>query len=306
MKKFLTFALTLALMLGLGITALAAETTKENTPYTLEEMLTILLKDEYNAKAIYEAVVQRHGQVTPFTNLINAEQTHIDSLTALMTAKGIPVPAISVTATSPDTVAEALKAGAEAEVENIKLYEEMLAQDLPDDVRLTFERLMRASQNHLRAFTGANSRGGRAWAQPPAQSTEEAPVDESALAENTEEAAEETPAFVSGQGRGNGANNRGGRFRTQPAAETAPEDAAEEATDNSAFERGQGRRSAQRNANGQGFGKGNRNMSGGHPNCNRNAPGQGRGNRNRPGGQGHGNRNFGKGNNPACPCRPAQ
>lgn len=278
MKKFLTFALTLALMLGLGITALAAETTKENTPYTLEEMLTILLEDEYNAKAIYEAVVQRHGQVTPFTNLINAEQTHIDSLTALMTAKGIPVPAISVTATSPDTVAEALKAGAEAEVENIKLYEEMLAQDLPDDVRLTFERLMRASQNHLRAFTGANSRGGRAWAQTPAQPVEEAPIDESALAENTEKAAAEPPV----------------------------EDAVEETADNSAFERGQGRRSARRNANGQGFGKDNRNMSGGHPNCNRNAPGQGGGNRNRPDGQGHGNRNFGKGNNPACPCRPAR
>ena len=204
MKKFFTLLLTLSLIMSLGATAFATATVEEaNVPtgdYTVEEMLSILLKDEYQAKALYEAVIKQHGNVNPFANLIGAEENHIEILTSLMTAKGFNLPAITVSAAAPSDLAAALKAGEEAEIANIALYEKMLAQDnLPADVRDVFQRLMRASQQHLRAFSGTNGRGGRAWAQTPV--TEEALPEEEA----TQETAEETnEAFTPRQGRGRG------------------------------------------------------------------------------------------------------
>ena len=50
------------------------------------------------------------------------------------------------------SLTEAYQAGVNAEVNNIAMYETFLAQELPDNVRAVFESLMRASENHLRAF----------------------------------------------------------------------------------------------------------------------------------------------------------
>lgn len=59
MKKVLTLVLALALVLWAGTAALAQE-----RAYSAEEMLALTLEDEYRAKAMYEAVVARYGQVT--------------------------------------------------------------------------------------------------------------------------------------------------------------------------------------------------------------------------------------------------
>ena len=47
---------------------------------------------------------------------------------------------------------ESYQAGVNAEVNNIAMYETFLDQNLPDNVRVVFESLMHASENHLRAF----------------------------------------------------------------------------------------------------------------------------------------------------------
>ena len=52
----------------------------------------------------------------------------------------------------PESLNEAYKAGVEAEIENIAMYERFLQQELPKDVRQVFESLKDASENHLRAF----------------------------------------------------------------------------------------------------------------------------------------------------------
>jgi rubrerythrin len=50
-------------------------------------------------------------------------------------------------------LSESFEKGVAGEIENITVYGQFLeAEDLPEDVRSVFERLMAASENHLAAF----------------------------------------------------------------------------------------------------------------------------------------------------------
>ena len=52
----------------------------------------------------------------------------------------------------PESIEEALELGVQAEINNIAMYEQFLAQELPDDIRAVFVELQNASRNHLAAF----------------------------------------------------------------------------------------------------------------------------------------------------------
>jgi hypothetical protein len=127
---------------------------------TLDEMLTYAIQDEYLARSEYEAIIKKYGEVRPFSNIIRAEQTHIDYLLPLFPKYNFVVPED----TSEDHIAvpvdfkTALELGVQAEIDNIAMYERFLTHDLPDDVRIIFERLKKASQNHLGAFKNKLSR----------------------------------------------------------------------------------------------------------------------------------------------------
>jgi len=125
----------------------------EEGNYNLEDMLLYALTDEVNAKLTYEAIIESFGQLRPFTNIMNAEQTHINLLLPLFDTYGITVPEIDVDVNVPATLEEAYQLGVEAEIANIALYKAFLEQDLPDDVRSVFEQLVEASNHHLAAFS---------------------------------------------------------------------------------------------------------------------------------------------------------
>lgn len=113
------------------------------------------LQDEYRAADAYEAVLAQFGQVLPFRNILQAEQQHAASLASLFTTRGWPVPAREERASVPSfaSVRDACAVGAAAEVDNIALYDRLLALELPLDVRRVFEANRRASLvNHLPAF----------------------------------------------------------------------------------------------------------------------------------------------------------
>ncbi|OJU10975.1 MAG: hypothetical protein BGN88_12425 [Clostridiales bacterium 43-6] len=121
---------------------------------SLADMLTYAMQDESIARAEYAAILATYGSVRPFTNIIRAEESHILALQPLFEAYGIAVPAdesASLVTTVP-SLTEAYQTGVSAEVNNIAMYETFLDQNLPDNVRVVFESLMRASENHLRAF----------------------------------------------------------------------------------------------------------------------------------------------------------
>lgn len=121
---------------------------------TLADMLTYAMQDENLARAEYDLILNDFGSVRPFTNILRAEETHVEALLPLFEAYGVAVPPDegASNASAVASLTEAYQAGVNAEVNNIAMYEIFLEQSLPDDVRAVFESLLRASENHLRAF----------------------------------------------------------------------------------------------------------------------------------------------------------
>lgn len=138
----------------LSLTGYGATGALGDTSLSLADMLTYAMQDETIARAEYAAILATYGSVRPFTNIIRAEESHILALQPLFEAYGIAIPADDSASrvTTIPSLTEAYQTGVSAEVNNIAMYETFLEQNLPDNVRAVFESLMRASENHLRAF----------------------------------------------------------------------------------------------------------------------------------------------------------
>lgn len=131
-----------------------AEGASADNDLTLEEMLTYAIQDEYLAHGEYSYITETIGEQNPFTNIITAEEKHIAELEIIFETYGYTVPEdLSVDYLIPqDNVTESLETGVQAEINNIAMYEKFLEQELPDDVRSTFEFLRDGSESHLAAF----------------------------------------------------------------------------------------------------------------------------------------------------------
>lgn len=129
--------------------------TLEDKEYSIEEMLRYAIEDEYVAQAEYQAIIQSFGVSRPFSNIVNAEGTHIEMLLPLFDTHQIALPSnlASDHVTVPETLQDAYAIGVEAELKNIAMYDTFLSQELPEDIRNVFEYLKQASMNHLEAFT---------------------------------------------------------------------------------------------------------------------------------------------------------
>ena len=114
------------------------------------------LDDEYRAHAIYTQVLADFGgDVLPFANIVESEARHIDALLGLFRRYGLDVPANPWPGkvTRYGSVAEACRAGVDAEIDNAALYDRFLAGTTRPDVLAVYRNLQQASQqNHLPAF----------------------------------------------------------------------------------------------------------------------------------------------------------
>ncbi|MDQ0413222.1 ferritin-like domain-containing protein [Mesobacillus stamsii] len=120
---------------------------------SLEEMLDFAIRDEYFALAEYEIIMEQFNVDSPFSNISEAEQHHIDLLVPLFSEYQLPMPEDTSKVEIPETLKEVYQMGVQAEIDNIKMYEFFLEQpDLPADVKDVFGKLMNASYNHLNAF----------------------------------------------------------------------------------------------------------------------------------------------------------
>ena len=154
-----------------AIAALAASAYAEGSGYgasaaveagraiTIVDRLRWAVEDEYLARGEYEAVMARFGAMRPYDNIMAAEEQHLAWLKAEYQARGLPFPtdgsASSVVV--PTDLKAAAQAGVDAEIANIAMYSSFLSRpelSRPENasVRDLFERLKRASENHLRAF----------------------------------------------------------------------------------------------------------------------------------------------------------
>ncbi len=162
--KKTSITMALVSMLGIGIGAnnvsyaenavIGAQAALNDKSYTQEEMITYALQDEYLAKAEYEKIISTFNITRPFSNILRAEETHIDLIEPLLDEYDIEftTPEVNNYVTTPTSLLEAYNAGIEAEKLNIQMYENFLKEDLDEDVKLVFERLLNASKNHLQAF----------------------------------------------------------------------------------------------------------------------------------------------------------
>jgi len=121
----------------------------------LTTALTNALTQERYALATYKNNIAKFGAVTPFKNIITSEEQHVSTITGLMTAHGVTVPASTTTgAVAPATRVAACQLGVTVETAIIAMYQNglTLAKDFPDAVRV-FSNLLDVSQSsHLLAF----------------------------------------------------------------------------------------------------------------------------------------------------------
>lgn len=131
------------------------------TNWTLEEMLQYAIEDEYMARGEYRYVITTFGSQNPFVNIVAAEETHINALKGLYTARNMPVPADNSAQflIKPANIKDSLSLGVEAEIANINMYKNFLnSPNLPDDVKTVFIQLKAGSESHLNAFQNGLSR----------------------------------------------------------------------------------------------------------------------------------------------------
>lgn len=158
MKKIILMVLLMSLTVFAALAVSAADFGARGVlkadHLTLSDMLTFAIQDEYLARAEYEKIIQEHGPVRPFINIVRSEETHIGYLIPLFEEYGYSVPEDSANdhVVIPQDIKTSLEIGVDAEIENIAMYESFLEKDLPEDVRVVFEKLQAASENHLRAF----------------------------------------------------------------------------------------------------------------------------------------------------------
>jgi hypothetical protein len=120
------------------------------------EAMAHTIQDEYRAEAIYLGVLQDHGNVFPFFNIVRAEVRHSEAIAHLYQNRELKVPTSRWSVNNVPrfrTLLEACRAGVEAERENIALYDEYSGVDLPRDVSNVFTSNRLASlDRHLPAF----------------------------------------------------------------------------------------------------------------------------------------------------------
>jgi len=130
----------------------------------LASILNEAIQDEYKARALYQKVIEKFGEVRPFSNIVEAENRHIQALLPLFERYGLPVPPDDWPSRveAPSSLLEACQQGVEAEIENMEMYARLLEQseDFPE-VQGVLRELQRASkENHLPAFRRCVERGG--------------------------------------------------------------------------------------------------------------------------------------------------
>lgn len=118
---------------------------------------------EYAAAAMYQAVIDEFGPVEPYVTIKSAEERHIDALIRQLDRYSVEVPAnpyLGVVA-APADLTSAAKAWAVGEIENVDMYDKLLADTTDSNLERVLTNLRRSSQeSHLPLFEAAAENGG--------------------------------------------------------------------------------------------------------------------------------------------------
>ena len=129
-----------------------------------QQALKEALADEYKSRAFYQAVINKFGEVKPFSNIVMAEARHAAALEQLFLQYGLAIPQDSYANKMevPGTLLAACQMSIVTEKENRGMYDRFLAFIQEPDIRMVLERLSNASQQkHLPAFERCQQRLSR-------------------------------------------------------------------------------------------------------------------------------------------------
>lgn len=118
------------------------------------EGLIEAIYEEYNAMNTYLSVVDQFGLVTPFVQIANSEQSHLNALLRQADKYGVDVPEL-IPAAAPvlNSLEDACALGAAAEIDDAALYDEIMAYTTHEDLIQVYTRLQTASlESHLPEF----------------------------------------------------------------------------------------------------------------------------------------------------------
>ena len=118
---------------------------------------------EYAAFAMYSAVIEQFGEVEPYVSIRAAEQRHIDALIRQLSRYGVTVPENPYLGNveAPNDLATAANHWATGEIDNVALYDDLLALTQDSNLVRVFNNLKDASLNmHLPMFEQAAANGG--------------------------------------------------------------------------------------------------------------------------------------------------
>ncbi len=122
----------------------------------LHQVLRIAVYDEYHAYETYKKTIETFGAVTPFTNIMDSEVRHFQALEPLLIKYNVPAPINNwyEKIELPNTQLECCEVGVAAEIDNIKMYDNLLSYvDEYPDIKDVLYKLQAASyNNHLPAF----------------------------------------------------------------------------------------------------------------------------------------------------------
>ncbi|MGB7711514.1 MAG: DUF2202 domain-containing protein [Microcoleus sp.] len=121
------------------------------------------INDEYRSRALYDAVLQKFGSLRPFSNIVQAENNHVNLWISLFAKYGMAVPTDSFAGkmSVPNTLQAACQAGVENEIANVQMYDRFLGFVTQPDLQAAFTQLRQVSQEkHLTAFQRCQNRPG--------------------------------------------------------------------------------------------------------------------------------------------------
>ena len=123
-----------------------------------EKAVVRALQDEWQAQATYQAARTQLMSVR-LANVVRMEERHAQALTYVLETHGNAVPARpSFTPPKLGDAKAVCKLGVDAEKKNIALYDELMKQSLPEDVKCVFLHLQQVSkERHLPAFEQCSS-----------------------------------------------------------------------------------------------------------------------------------------------------
>ncbi|WP_421654351.1 ferritin-like domain-containing protein [Leptothermofonsia sp. ETS-13] len=144
---------TLALFSPMFQTAIGSASTSLDKP--TQQAMIDAINDEYQARTLYAAVINKFGRVRPFSNIVTAEDRHVMLWNDLFTRYGLPIPEdkFAGAVEAPETLEAACQMGVTAEIANVEMYDHFLTFVKEPDLRAAFTQLRHVSQeNHLPAF----------------------------------------------------------------------------------------------------------------------------------------------------------